>query len=222
MDQAAYFAQMRENRKNEILDATREMILAEGVLSFQMQQLAKRMDVSSVTLYKYFKNSRDVMSALWDRTVRLRRERRFFLAEKKDASDSAEEFFACFEKTYGQLLEEREDLTLLAVLEGCLRGQSEEIGAREYLEILTGRSFEELLRLLKKAQEAGGLAKNIEEDGLRERLDFIAELNMAMIRQIALMEDAAFEKKKDGLIRELKALCGMYRFCLSDADGGGF
>lgn len=214
MDQAAYFAQMREKRKNEILDMTREMILSEGILSFQMQQLAKRMDVSNVTLYKYFKNSQDVMTALRDRTLRVRREGSFSQVKKKEEADPAEEFFSCFQKVYGQLLENREDLTLLAVLEGYLRGQAEEIGPREYLRFLTGRSFEELLSLLEQAREEGELSGSADEKKLEETLDFIADLNMAMIRQIALLENAVFEEKKDGLRRELEGLCWMYRLFL--------
>ena len=56
MDQAAYFNQMREKRKNEILSAARKMLLKDGAASFTMQKLAKKLDISTVTLYKYFKS----------------------------------------------------------------------------------------------------------------------------------------------------------------------
>ena len=55
MDQAAYFNQMREKRKHEILTAARKMLLKDGTASFTMQKLAKKLDISTVTLYKYFK-----------------------------------------------------------------------------------------------------------------------------------------------------------------------
>lgn len=41
MDQAAYFNQMREKRKHEILTAARKMLLKDGTASFTMQKLAK-------------------------------------------------------------------------------------------------------------------------------------------------------------------------------------
>ena len=69
MDQAAYFNQMRENRKNEILTAARKMLLKDGVVSFTMQKLAKKLDISTVTLYKYFKNMEDVMTAIADEII---------------------------------------------------------------------------------------------------------------------------------------------------------
>ena len=59
MDQTAYFNQMREKRKKEILSAARKMLLKDGPASFTMQNLAKNLDISTVTLYKYFKNMED-------------------------------------------------------------------------------------------------------------------------------------------------------------------
>lgn len=52
MDQTAYFNQMREKRKKEILSAARKMLLKDGPASFTMQNLAKKLDISTVTLYK--------------------------------------------------------------------------------------------------------------------------------------------------------------------------
>ena len=54
MDQTAYFEQMRQKRRAEILAEARQMILAEGPMTFTMQNLSKRLDISNVTLYKYF------------------------------------------------------------------------------------------------------------------------------------------------------------------------
>ena len=64
MDQSAYFEQIRRKRREEILDAARAMILAAGMDSFNIQKLARRLDISAVTLYKYFKNSDDILLAL--------------------------------------------------------------------------------------------------------------------------------------------------------------
>ena len=69
MDQAAYFNQMREKRKYEILTAARKMLLKDGTASFTMQKLAKKLDISTVTLYKYFKNMEDVMTAIADEII---------------------------------------------------------------------------------------------------------------------------------------------------------
>lgn len=40
------------------------MIVAQGIDTFNIQQLARKLDISTVTLYKYFKNSDDIISAL--------------------------------------------------------------------------------------------------------------------------------------------------------------
>ena len=65
MDQTAYFEQMRQKRRAEILEEARQMILAEGPMTFTMQNLSKRLDISNVTLYKYFKNSEDLLRTLY-------------------------------------------------------------------------------------------------------------------------------------------------------------
>jgi len=64
MDQSAYFEQMRNKRKTEILCAARKLMLAFGPDAFNMQQLARTLDISTVTLYKYYKNSDDIVLAL--------------------------------------------------------------------------------------------------------------------------------------------------------------
>ena len=57
MDKAAYFEQLRQKRRNDILDAAQDMILQQGMDDFNIQQLARKLDLSTVTLYKYFKKS---------------------------------------------------------------------------------------------------------------------------------------------------------------------
>lgn len=65
MDQTAYFEQMRQKRRSEILETARRMILDQGLFSFSMQGLAQTLDVSTVTLYKYYKNSIAIIEDLY-------------------------------------------------------------------------------------------------------------------------------------------------------------
>ena len=69
MDQTAYFEQMRQKRRSEILETARQLIMEQGLASFSMQGLAQTLDVSTVTLYKYYKNSIAVMEDLYQTTV---------------------------------------------------------------------------------------------------------------------------------------------------------
>lgn len=69
MDQTAYFEQMRQKRRGEILETARQMILTQGLSSFSMQGLAQALDVSTVTLYKYYKNSSAVIGDLYQTTA---------------------------------------------------------------------------------------------------------------------------------------------------------
>ena len=69
MDQTAYFEQMRQKRRSEILETARRMILDQGLFSFSMQGLAQTLDVSTVTLYKYYKNSIAIIEDLYQATT---------------------------------------------------------------------------------------------------------------------------------------------------------
>lgn len=69
MDQTAYFEQMRQKRRSEILDTARSMILEQGLSTFSMQGLAQTLDVSTVTLYKYYKNSTSLIEDLYQTTA---------------------------------------------------------------------------------------------------------------------------------------------------------
>ena len=69
MDQTAYFEQMRQKRRSEILETARQMILDQGLFSFSMQGLAQTLDVSTVTLYKYYKNSIASIEDLYQTTT---------------------------------------------------------------------------------------------------------------------------------------------------------
>lgn len=69
MDQTAYFEQMRQKRRSEILETARRMILDQGLFSFSMQGLAQTLDVSTVTLYKYYKNSTAIIEDLYQTTT---------------------------------------------------------------------------------------------------------------------------------------------------------
>ena len=61
MDQTAYFEQMRQKRRSEILETAHQLIMEQG--------LAQTLDVSTVTLYKYYKNSIAVIEDLYQTTA---------------------------------------------------------------------------------------------------------------------------------------------------------
>ena len=69
MDRTAYFEQMRQKRRSEILETARQLIMEQELASFSMQGLAQTLDVSTVTLYKYYKNSIAVMEDLYQLTT---------------------------------------------------------------------------------------------------------------------------------------------------------
>ena len=111
MDQAAYFNQMREKRKHEILTAARKMLLKDGTASFTMQKLAKKLDISTVTLYKYFKNMEDVMTAIADeiipRTVALTLDENEKIIQSYSHISPLEQFLQLFHSFFYEILKHK-------------------------------------------------------------------------------------------------------------------
>ncbi len=57
-------AKYREEFRQEILDAARELFINEGYENFSMRKLAEKIDYSPTTIYLYFKNKDDLLFAI--------------------------------------------------------------------------------------------------------------------------------------------------------------
>ena len=75
-----------EARKNQLLDVSKEMILAEGLHGFSMEALARTAGVSSPLVYNYFESRLDTLQTL------LRREYNDYSARLREAVRNAANF----------------------------------------------------------------------------------------------------------------------------------
>ena len=75
-----------EARKNQLLDVSKEMILAEGLHGFSIEALARTAGVSSPLVYNYFKSRLDTLQTL------LHREYTQYSARLREAMRSAASF----------------------------------------------------------------------------------------------------------------------------------
>ena len=147
MDQTAYFEQMRQKRRAEILEEARQMILAEGPMTFTMQNLSKRLDISNVTLYKYFKNSEDLL-----RTLYLETSQKYggYSGSRISEETPLEAFLQNIRFSLDEYLECRKDMALLTTL--SLFGRT----FGEASENLFGETFcKKEITLLAEAQRQG-------------------------------------------------------------------
>lgn len=138
MDQTAYFEQMRQKRRGEILETARRMILEKGLSTFSMQGLAQALDVSTVTLYKYYKNSSAVIQDLYQTTTKTLYQFPDFFPSSKTGQEITMELLSLI---LDDMLDRREDFRLVMTL-GLYLYPSDEI-----TEILPAKPF---LQYLKK------------------------------------------------------------------------
>lgn len=214
MDQSAYFEQIRRKRREDILAAARSMILAQGLDTFHIQQLAQTLDISTVTLYKYFKNSDDIISALqkeiigqWEPVYR----------DLCSAGNALENFLVYIEDFFMDVLEHQEDLSLLLLFQIHSRNQKGPDTPEALAQPYTDEFSAFLSGLLVRAGEEGLLKPGLDPE---TALQFICGLNFAMIQRIALLSRRDFRKQRKTLIRDIRELTGLYRLYLAGGAAG--
>ncbi len=75
----------KENLRQEILDAAREMFVAEGFQNVSMRKIADKIEYSPTTIYLYFKDKNDILMQICEETFELLY-RRMQEIEKKSQS----------------------------------------------------------------------------------------------------------------------------------------
>lgn len=214
MDQSAYFEQIRRKRREDILAAARSMILAQGLDTFHIQQLAQTLDISTVTLYKYFKNSDDIISALQKEIIG---QWKPVYLDVSSTGNALEDFLLYIEDFFMDVLEHQEDLSLLLLFQIHSRNQEEP----DALEPLTQPYMDEFSAffsgLLVRAGEEGLLKPGLDPEAA---LQFICGLSFAMVQRIALLRRQNFRKQRKTLVRDIRELIGLYRLYLTGDAGG--
>ncbi len=76
----------KEERRNEILDVAGEIIAEKGVQGMTMDEVAKKADVATGTLYVYFKNKNSLCAAI---NVRISKQMRLIMEKKIAACKNA-------------------------------------------------------------------------------------------------------------------------------------
>lgn len=216
MDQAAYFNQMREKRKHEILTAARKMLLKDGTASFTMQKLAKKLDISTVTLYKYFKNMEDVMTAIADeiipRTVALTLDENEKIIQSYSHISPLEQFLQLFHSFFYEILKHKDDLTLLLLIDTytqdipAIQKQSNKIAF--YTDTLNTRTEQLLLDALKN-----GELKN--EIDIPHSLNFIHTITLSTLQHIGLLSAKEFKNQRQELQTHVDEIIAMFRVYLT-------
>lgn len=216
MDQTAYFNQMREKRKNEILTAARKMLLKDGAVSFTMQKLAKKLDISTVTLYKYFKNMEDVMTAIADeiipRTVALTLDENEKIMQSDSHISPLEQFLQLFHSFLSETLKHKDDLTLLLLIDTytqdtpAAQKQSDKIAL--CTEVLNTRTEQLLLDALKNGELKNGI-------DIARSLNFIHTITLSTLQHIGLLSAKEFKNQKQELQIHVDEIIAMFRAYLT-------
>lgn len=204
MDKAAYFEQLRQKRRNDILDAAQDMILQQGMDDFNIQQLARKLDLSTVTLYKYFKNSEDIALALQERILETQKPPLPGLASDGTPLTLFSDFHRAL---YRDVLKNREHVTLLALFETYLRNKPRPTGERSAFWAYASQIRHYMEQLLEEAQSQGLIPCSVSTD---DAFDFIMNLNVAFIRQIGLMDDERFKLEEKAIKRRVEQLLDLF------------
>lgn len=216
MDQTAYFNQMREKRKNEILTAARKMLLKDGASSFTMQKLAKKLDISTVTLYKYFKNMEDVMSAITDeiipRTVALTLDENEKIMQVDSHISPLEQFLHLFHIFLYETLKHKDDLTLLLLIDTYTQNTSATKKQSDKMNLCTEALNAKTEQLLQDALKNGELKNGID---IPRSLNFIHTITLSTLQHIGLLSAKEFKNQKQELQTHIDEIIAMFRVYLT-------
>lgn len=219
MDQTAYFNQMREKRKKEILSAARKMLLKDGPASFTMQNLAKKLDISTVTLYKYFKNMDDVLSALKDEiiphTVAQTLDANETLALSQTKGSALEQFLLLFHSFLNEIFKHKDDLTLLLLIETYTQDTPVSKRQSDTITLYSEALDKQAELLLIQAQQNGELRQGMD---LTLSLAFAHRLVLSTLQHIGLLSSREFRNQKDELQDYIDEIINMLRTYLSDSS----
>ena len=212
MDKTAYFEQMRRRRRTEILNAAREMILTHGLTDFNIQQLARDLDISTVTLYKYFKNSEDIMSAIKEQIVQDSISRMHFPEASGSDQSGLDLFLGMIHDFFAEALSHRDDVTLLLLFKVQMRGNSDAETRDSSVHTLL-RKFEEKMReLLYSAAEDGSVKSDLDID---ESIQFITRMNLSLLHYIGLLSADKYDKEKDAVRKLIDEMIHMFSLYLT-------
>ena len=216
MDQTAYFNQMREKRKNEILTAARKMLLKDGAVSFTMQKLAKKLDISTVTLYKYFKNMEDVMTAITDeiipRTVALTLDENEKIMQSYSHISPLEQFLQLFHSFLSETLKHKDDLTLLLLIDTYTQDTPATQKQSDKIALCTDALNTRTKQLLLQALKNGELKKDID---IARSLNFIHTITLSTLQHIGLLSAKEFKNQKEELQIHVDEIIAMFRVYLT-------
>ena len=210
MDKTAYFEQMRRKRRTEILSASLKMILKQGVSAFNIQQLARSLDISTVTLYKYFRNIDDIMLALKEQIIEDAFGRLILSVPSSKDRNGLETFLSLIRNFYDEVLKSRDDVTLLLLFEVHTRNipTSDENAFYAYTEKLN----QKMTDLLQMAKNDGSVKSDI---CVPEAIQFITQMNLAMLQHIGLLSEEYYKKEKPVLLMQIEQLISLFSLYLS-------
>ncbi|MCD7820357.1 MAG: TetR/AcrR family transcriptional regulator, partial [Lachnospiraceae bacterium] len=196
----AYFEQMRDRRKNEILTAAKEMFLSEGIAGFSIQQLAKNLDLSTVTLYKYFKNMDDIMRELEEQIIEGLMEK-LYLLQANLADKPLDSFMQQMHGFYDVVLSERKNISLLILFQVFMREDYKNTSAADKIEIYSDKWKENMRLLLGKMKAVDDVSADVDIDNA---ILFIEQINVALVQHIGLLSDRQYQAEEKTIQKHIE------------------
>lgn len=221
MDQSAYFNNMRQKRKKEIITAARKMLLKSGTAAFSMQKLANNLDISTVTLYKYFKNMEDILSAIAEEiisdTIDLTLEKNKKSETSEFNGSSLDRFLLLFHSFFCESLAHKDDLTLLVIINTYTRNANTDKKLPDKIAFYTESLNTKAEQLLLSAEKKGELKKGIQ---ISLSLSFIQTISLSTLQHIGLLSNNEFSKQKQELQSYIDEIITMFRIYLTKDSVG--
>lgn len=151
--------EQRIRRRNEVLDASRELFLEKDLPRVTMKDIARKVGISSVTLYKYFKSIDEIAFEVQHQLI-IEIEEEFF-GESNDSLSAYEQIENWLCRWNDVLREKVEHLRFQALFDHFYRTQYPEIEQVKLIQDLIKNAGESMQCLFEKGQKEGSIRTDI-------------------------------------------------------------
>ncbi len=185
-----------EKRKEEVFEATLEIIYEEGKKNLTIRRIAEKIGISESAIYRHFKNKKDILRQLVEKVLEQGKE-----DFKEERFEGLKEHLEFAIKSNFSMLEENPHLAAFLFHEDLFAEHPELMEKfQEYRE----EKMERIKDLVKKAQERGEVSEEVDPKTFSEI--FIGSIYISIIEWRRKEFSYSLEEKAEEIINELSKI----------------
>jgi len=185
-----------EERKEEIFEATLEIIYEEGKENLTIRNIAERVGLSEAAIYRHFENKKDILIQLTERVFQKDQQEN----KEKDSQELPELLESTIKSNFSNL-EKNPHLAAFLFHEDLFAEHPE---LREKFQEYREEKMQEIIEMVKEAQEKGEVSEAVDPQTFSEI--FIGSIYMTILEWRKKEFSYSLKDKAENLAKELSKI----------------